>query len=109
MVNAMKHHPKRIHREKETLALMVGIYCRKVHKNSPEDCPECRDLLAYANDRLANCPWGENKPACSKCTIHCYSPEYRRRIKDVMRFAGPRMIFTHPVHAIRHLLHQFHH
>ena len=27
----------------------------------------------------------------------------RERIKDVMKWAGPRMIFTHPVFAFRHV------
>jgi hypothetical protein len=28
----------------------------------------------------------------------------REKIKEVMRFSGPRMIFCHPIMAIRHLI-----
>ena len=35
---------------------------------------------------------------------HCYKPEMRERIRQVMRYSGPRMITKHPVAAIRHLL-----
>jgi hypothetical protein len=28
----------------------------------------------------------------------------REKIRDVMRYAGPRMLLTHPVMAIAHLL-----
>ena len=44
-----------------------------------------------------------NKKFCSFCKIHCYKPDMRERIKDVMKWAGPRMIFTHPVFAFRHV------
>ena len=29
---------------------------------------------------------------------------YERKIKTVMRFSGPRMLFYHPIMAIRHLI-----
>ena len=28
----------------------------------------------------------------------------RERIREVMRFSGPRMIFHHPVMAVRHVI-----
>jgi len=28
------------------------------------------------------------KPKCKDCPVHCYKIEYRRRIKEVMRFSG---------------------
>ncbi len=28
----------------------------------------------------------------------------RQQIREVMRFAGPRMIFVHPVDALHHLI-----
>ena len=49
-------------------------------------------------------PFGVNKPVCSECKIHCFKPEMRSQIKEVMRFAGPRMNFKHPVLAIHHLI-----
>jgi hypothetical protein len=40
---------------------------------------------------------------CAKCPVHCYRPELRERIRAVMRYAGPRMLFRHPRLAILHL------
>jgi predicted amidophosphoribosyltransferase len=89
-------------RERETMANMMEIYCADKH-GSTELCADCRELLQYATARLDRCPNAENKPTCNKCTIHCYDPAHRERIKAVMRYAGPRMLLRHPVQAIRHL------
>jgi len=86
----------------KTARVMIGMYCRHHHGRSL--CTDCRDLLGYVGKRIEKCPHGEAKPACSSCEIHCYKPEMRRRIQDVMRFAGPRMVWRHPVLAIRHLM-----
>ena len=66
-------------------------------------CEECRALTEYALFRLEKCPFKANKKFCSFCKIHCYKPDMREKIKDVMKWAGPRMIFTHPVFAFRHV------
>ena len=46
----------------------------------------------------------ENKTFCSNCKVHCYKPDMREQIRRVMRYSGPRMIKTHPILAIRHLI-----
>ncbi len=46
----------------------------------------------------------ETKTFCSNCRVHCYKPEMRERIRQVMRFSGPRMLFVHPVQAVRHVI-----
>ena len=90
-------------REKNTVETMVGMYCRGVHGRRDGLCPECSELLGYAFGRIDSCPLRDRKVRCSKCEIHCYSPEMRERIRAVMRYSGPRML-THPVMALRHLL-----
>lgn len=82
---------------------MIRIYCRHKEGNR-ELCPDCRSLLEYAHIRLTKCPFGEIKSSCRKCTVHCYRPDMKERIRTVMRYAGPRMIFYHPVAAIRHMI-----
>ena len=67
-------------------------------------CPECSALLDYALRRLDSCRFGNGKPSCRKCPVHCYRADMRERIRTVMRWAGPRMIFHHPLAATRHLL-----
>ena len=99
---------QRIEREKKIVGQMIEIYCRRHHMaGSGNLCEDCRSLHRYAMRRLDRCPHGNRKPSCRKCKIHCYSPEMRLRIKCVMRYVGPRMIFIHPVSAIRHLISEF--
>ena len=90
-------------REKKTVALMIRLYCRKKH-GSKELCPECKELTEYAMMRSDKCPFMETKTFCSNCRVHCYKPEMREKIRAVMRFSGPRMIFSHPVMAVRHVI-----
>lgn len=94
---------KKREREKETVSLMIALYCRKKH-GSKQLCPECAKLDAYARMRSDKCPFMETKTFCSNCKVHCYTPEMREKIREVMRFSGPRMIFHHPVMAIRHVI-----
>lgn len=96
----------RIRREERTVRLMIGIYCRRHHRTGHLTglCPECEALAEYASARLARCPFGDRKTACRDCSVHCYRPDMRERIRRVMRYAGPRMILHHPLAAIRHLL-----
>lgn len=93
----------RIDREKKVIRQMIEIYCQR-HHHAPGLCSECEELLAYANKRLEHCPKGERKTSCRKCDIHCYAPDKKEQIRQVMRYVGPRMIFIHPVAAIRHLI-----
>ncbi len=96
---------KRISREKRTIVAMLRIYCQEKHGKNL--CETCQQLLTYAHQRLDNCPFEENKPACNKCSVHCYSDKRRNQISEVMRFSGPRMIYKHPVLALGHLLDTF--
>jgi hypothetical protein len=89
--------------ERETVADMIRLYCRGNH-GKRELCEDCAALLSYASERLGRCPFGDEKPVCSQCTIHCYKPEMRQRITAVMRYAGPRMAMRHPLGAVRHLV-----
>ena len=82
---------------------MIRLYCRRKEGNK-DLCPSCTELLQYANARLGHCKFGDNKTTCKKCPVHCYRPEMRKRISEVMRWAGPRMMFYHPVAAIKHLI-----
>ncbi len=83
---------------------MIRLYCKNQHGTKTGLCPECRALTEYACERSDICPFMENKHFCSNCRVHCYKPEMRDKIRQVMRFSGPRMIFHHPVMAIWHLI-----
>ena len=99
----MPDDPSRIAREKRTMGAMLRLYCRK-HHGGGALCGECSELLEYATCRLDRCPFGPQKTTCAKCPVHCYKPRYRERVKEVMRFSGPRMLLYHPILAVRHLL-----
>ena len=90
-------------REKELVSQMIALYCRKKHGGKAL-CPDCAALDSYARQRSDKCPFMETKTFCSNCRVHCYRPEMRERIRAVMRFSGPRMIFHHPVIALRHVI-----
>ncbi len=124
-------------REQEIVSQMIALYCKgnhSAHRSAPprerggetrqvpegaalrergsgerwDLCPECAELEAYAHARSERCPFMEEKTFCSNCTVHCYRPEMRVRIRTVMRYAGPRMLFHHPVMAIRHMIESQH-
>ena len=113
----------RLQRERQTIAAMIEIYCRGQHKSSDSArslssgevrsdqqltrvfvllCPECSQLLDYAMGRIARCPFKADKPTCAKCPIHCYKPAMRQQIRQVMLYAGPRMVFHHPLLTTMH-------
>ena len=96
-------HP-RLARELATLSAMIEIHCHDMHGKGAGLCEYCGELLAYATRRLDRCVFGDDKPTCANCMVHCYSAAKRDEVRAVMRYAGPRMIWRHPVLAIRHLL-----
>ncbi len=89
----------KIEKERKVVSLMIDIYYKK-HSTLKEKI----ELLDYVNLRLTKCPFSDNKTFCSNCKIHCYNPLMQERIKQVMRYAGPRMLFYHPIIAISHLI-----
>lgn len=95
-------HP-RLQREAHTIELMLELYCQKNHNSRLNLCSECSELKNYALSRLERCPFGEKKPTCANCTVHCYKPAQRQHIRQVMRFSGPRMLLRHPILTVLHL------
>jgi len=113
----------RLDRERRTIAAMIEIYCRgqchrpstttprignlKVRANGGDVdasalCNECNQLLEYAMQRVEKCPFKAEKPTCAKCPIHCYMPARRQQVRQVMRYAGPRMLVYHPILTVLH-------
>ncbi|MDO4753595.1 MAG: nitrous oxide-stimulated promoter family protein [Bacillota bacterium] len=105
--------------EKKLVSRMIAVYCRKKHRQLPKKiikiriqgkeislslCDECASLLGYAMKRADLCPFMQEKTFCSNCKVHCYTPDMRGKIKNVMRFSGPHLLFTNPVTVVRHLI-----
>ena len=96
-------HPRLI-REQKTIDLMIKLYCRERHGAENDLCESCRNLQVYAKKRLEKCPYQEKKSTCANCLTHCYHKTRREEIRQVMRYAGPRMLKEHPRLAVLHLL-----
>ena len=93
---------KKRHKEKVLVSHMIGIYC-KGHHSKVGLCDECLQLEQYAHKRIDLCPFMETKTFCSKCQVHCYQRDMRLKIKEVMRYSGPRLLFSHPFLLIKHM------
>lgn len=102
---------RRVRRETLTVELMIRMYCRAKHiatggadRGQGGLCEGCSELLEYSLKRVEKCPFGERKPTCARCTVHCFRPAMRDGVRVVMRYSGPRMTYRHPYLAVRHLL-----
>jgi len=92
-------------REFKTIAAMVRLYCHHHHgTQGTQLCRDCGALHDYALRRLERCVFGEDKPTCANCTVHCYKAAMREQVRVVMRWAGPRMLWHHPILAARHTI-----
>nr|WP_294490497.1 nitrous oxide-stimulated promoter family protein [uncultured Mediterraneibacter sp.] len=104
----MRDIEKKRKKEQYVVDEMIRLYCRKNHKEynrkTDQMCPVCRELSDYAKLRSGKCPFMEEKTFCSNCKVHCYRPEMREKIRQVMRFSGPRMMFYHPLLAVWHVM-----
>ena len=90
-------------RERRTIGVMIALYCRDHHGRREGLCEECAELERNALARLDKCRFADAKPTCTNCTVHCYKPDMRERVREVMRYSGPRMLLRHPYLAIAHL------
>lgn len=94
----------RIEQEKRIVRKMIELYCRHhLHQDTMPD--EYLHLADFACRRLDHCTYGEQKTACKDCPTHCYAPKEREAIREVMRWAGPRMIWYAPKDAFIHFFH----
>lgn len=105
----------------KVLVDFVRVYCHARHDRSlrtPFDpppelrrrypkgvdlCPDCAGLLAHGIQKRRKCPL-EPKPTCKQCRVHCYSKEYRAKIREVMGFSGRRMILRGRLDYLLHFL-----
>lgn len=104
-MNSCKDKLKSWKREKKLIPEMIKMFCHSKHGTKGKQiCSDCEALTDYALFRLEKCPFKEDKKFCSFCKIHCYKPDMRSKIKEVMKYSGPRMIFRHPVFAFSHVV-----
>lgn len=113
---------RHLQRDLKTLALFIRLYCENRHPDAPKAtasikthdvkaivgkdidlCRDCEKLLAHAFYKRSHCPMNP-KPACKHCPSHCYHPDYRARIQEVMRFSGRHMVMHGRLDYLYHLL-----
>jgi hypothetical protein len=99
--------PARISREKKTVKIMIEMYCCANHFKTAGLCADCTLLYDYASGRIDKCPFHEKKPVCGKCPIHCFNADKREEMRSVMRYSGPRILMSHPVQGMMHILDRF--
>ena len=111
----MNNHPditpmtKKERKDLRVLVSFTSVYCRHHHDEAKAGvdignescaplvegkhpvCTDCREFLAYAVARRIHCPL-DPKPDCKHCPVHCYKPNYRQQVKDVMRFSGKHLL-----------------
>lgn len=105
----------------KTIVLFTSVYCQAKHigEKTPlslDDltldalcleqyplCPNCQEFLHYAITRHLSCPLAP-KPACKTCHIHCYRPDHREKIREIMRFSGPHLIKRGQLNLLWHWL-----
>lgn len=93
---------KFVQQEQATIASMTHLFCRAKHGTRQGLCPDCQELLDYAQERVARCMLLPEKPVCACCPVHCYKAAHRERVREVMRFSGPRLLFKDPLAVVRH-------
>lgn len=99
-IHCVRRHADRRPFPIESEAALLGVYGRR----APRLCAECAEHLGYAEKRRAFCP-KDPKPFCSYCDTHCYSAEESEWQRQMMRFAGPRALFSrYAIPAVRHAL-----
>ena len=112
----------KLERDQKTLARFVEVYCHGNHSADQrstvdlkshdvtalagrpiELCPDCSKLLNHALVKREHCPM-DPKPQCKDCPDHCYQPTYREKIRQVMRYSGPRLLLRGRLDYLAHLL-----
>lgn len=88
--------------EKRIVSLMIRTYCRGHHGTRQGLCPECQTLQEYALLRADRCRLSKQRPFAPTAECIATKPAMREKIRAVMRYSGPRMLFSHPVLVVRH-------
>jgi hypothetical protein len=113
---------KRLDRDLKTLLRFIEFYCHARHPRGAAValslrgfdiaavaghpvalCPDCTKLAAHALVKRSRCSM-DPKPECKHCPNHCYHPEYRRQIREVMRFSGTQIMLRGRIDYLVHLL-----
>ena len=98
-------------KELQLIGKFTEVYCSGKHSNSERKmvnildvpnfqtdlkgyslCAECSSFLDYAFAKRLKCPLEANKPSCKHCKIHCYDSLHRDKVKEIMGYAGRKLL-----------------
>jgi hypothetical protein len=83
---------QKLDKDIRVLVTFIGCYCRGKHGSAKgELCPDCAELLRYAQMKREKCPL-DPKPTCKHCHVHCYGKAQRAKIKEVMAYSGKHLV-----------------
>lgn len=93
----------------------VEVYCAGKHPGAERSavtlpgglgerslCPECAAFLAYASAKRMKCPLEAEKPTCKHCRIHCYDKPRREKVREIMSYAGRKLMMRGRLDYIWH-------
>ena len=73
----------KIDSQKRIVRNMISLYSR--HKTGTYKLNgSYKELAEYCERRLDHCYWGNKKPSCKNCSIHCYNKAKREEIKKII-------------------------
>ncbi|MFO6484177.1 nitrous oxide-stimulated promoter family protein [Escherichia coli] len=93
---------KRISREKLTIKKIKINFIKRNARRRQRSRSITRRCLFTRKSGWINVCSAKKKPACKQCPVHCYQPAKREEMKQIMRWAGPRMLWRHPILTVRH-------
>jgi hypothetical protein len=111
-----------LQKDLRTLAVFIETYSRGKHPGADREplplkthdvkeivghevsvCRDCSRLLTHAFVKRMTCRM-DPKPWCKHCPKHCYDPRYRAQIRQVMKYAGMRLVLTGRLDYLAHFL-----
>ena len=117
-IRAKPNTPARMVRDVRTLVTFVKIFCKAKHADQPQVlvpgrveelaggpvqvCAQCAKLLQHAVVKRTHCQ-RDPKPDCKHCPTHCYAPQYRGQIRQVMMFSGRHLLLRGRLDYLWHL------
>jgi len=81
--------------ERSQVSLPAGLEARTL-------CRECAAFLEYAVLKRLKCPLEAEKPTCKHCRIHCYDRTRREKVREIMGYAGRRLMMRGRLDYIWH-------
>ncbi|OGT97669.1 MAG: hypothetical protein A2079_05680 [Geobacteraceae bacterium GWC2_48_7] len=111
METITKHQKKDI----KLIGKFVEVYCIGKHGDTARKlfilpggagerifCQECFSFMEYAIAKRMKCPLETEKPSCKHCRIHCYASEQREKVREIMGYAGRKLMLRGRLDYIWH-------